>query len=110
MTDLFGPTLQYDMEVLLVDGEKGSVRPSVIATPDSTTSPLKTHGPASNLADRAALELIANDELILADGSGNGYRHAEIAGTSNPSGWSGVLKAKTPTGVSLGYILLYSTQ
>lgn len=104
MTDLFGPTLQYDMEDLLVDGEKGSVRPSVIATPDSTTSPLKTHGPASNLADRAALE------LILADGSGNGYRHAEIAGTSNPSGWSGVLKAKTPTGASLGYILLYSTQ
>jgi hypothetical protein len=27
---------------------------------------------------------------------------------SNPTGWSGVIKVKTPAGASLGYILLYS--
>jgi hypothetical protein len=32
--------------------------------------------------------------LIIAGGSGNGYRLAELASASNPSGWSGVLKVK----------------
>jgi hypothetical protein len=27
---------------------------------------------------------------------------------SNPSGWCGVLKVKTPAGTTLGYILLYT--
>jgi len=58
---------------------------TVIAAPDSTTSPLKIHGPGSNLADRA-----------------------EVMAVSNPSGWSGVIKVKTPAGATLGYILLYS--
>jgi hypothetical protein len=29
-------------------------------------------------------------------------------GATNPSGWSGVIKVKTPAGTTLGYILLYS--
>ncbi len=82
--------------------------PTVIAAPDSTTSPLKIHGPGSNLADSTLLELTANGELILAGGSGNGYRLAELMAASNPSGWSGVIKVKTPASVTLGYILLYS--
>jgi hypothetical protein len=82
--------------------------PTVIAAPDSTTSPLKIHGPGSNLADSTLLELTANGELILAGGSGNGYRMAELMSATNPSGWSGVLKVKTPAGATLGYILLYS--
>ncbi len=81
----------------------------VIAAPDSTTSPLKVHGPGSNLADSTLLELTANGELILAGGSGNGYRFAELAAAINPSGWAGVLKVKTPASATLGYILLYST-
>ncbi len=83
--------------------------PTVIAAPDSTTSPLRIHGPGSNLADSTLLELTAGGELILAGGSGNGYRFAELTSASNPSGWSGVLKVKTPAGTTLGYILLYST-
>jgi NADPH:quinone reductase-like Zn-dependent oxidoreductase len=47
-------------------------------------------------------------ELILAGGTGNGYRLAELMGATNPSGWSGVLKVKTPAGATAGYILLYS--
>jgi hypothetical protein len=82
--------------------------PTVIAAPDSTTSPLKIHGPGSNLADSTLLEITANGELILAGGSGNGYRFAELGAASNPSGWAGVLKVKTPAGATLGYILLYS--
>ena len=82
--------------------------PTVIAAPDSATSPLKIHGPGSNLADSALLEVTANGELILAGGSGNGYRFAELGAASNPSGWSGVLKVKTPSGTTVGYILLYS--
>jgi hypothetical protein len=83
--------------------------PTVIAAPDTTTSPLRIHGPGSNLADSTLLELTANGELILAGGSGNGYRFAELMAASNPSGWSGVLKVKTPAGTTLGYILLYTT-
>jgi hypothetical protein len=82
--------------------------PTVIAAPDTTTSPLKIHGPASNLADSTLLELTANGELILAGGSGNGYRFAELGPANNPSGWSGAIKLKGPTGTTLGYILVYS--
>src|SRR5579884_2535428 len=83
--------------------------PTVIAAMDSTTSPLKVHGPGSNLADSTLLELTANGELILSGGSGNGYRLADIGPANNPSGWSGVIMVKTPAGATLGYILLYST-
>jgi hypothetical protein len=82
--------------------------PTVIAAPDSTTSPLKIHGPGSNLADSTLLELTPSGELILAGGSGNGYRFAELGPANNPSGWSCVLKVKTPAGTTLGYILLYT--
>jgi len=82
--------------------------PTVIAAPDSTTSPLKIHGPGSNLADSTLLELTPEGELILAGGSGTGYRLAELGAATNPSGWAGVLKVKTPAGTTLGYILLYS--
>ncbi|HEU0139701.1 MAG TPA: hypothetical protein VFQ79_08325 [Bryobacteraceae bacterium] len=82
--------------------------PTVIAASDTTTSPLKIHGPGSNLADSTLLELTANGELILAGGSGNGYRFAELAAANNPSGWAGVLKVKTPAGTTLGYILLHT--
>ena len=83
--------------------------PIVIAAPDSTTSTLKIHGPGSNLADSTLLELTGNGELILAGGSGSGYRLAELGTANNPSGWSGVLKVKTPAGTTLGYILFYSS-
>jgi hypothetical protein len=54
------------------------------------------------------LELTANGELILAGGSGNGYRFADLGAADNPSGWSGVITVKSPAGVTVGYILLYS--
>lgn len=47
-------------------------------------------------------------ELVGADGTGNGYRLAELMDATNPSGWSGVLKVKNRTGATAGYILLYS--
>jgi hypothetical protein len=43
---------------------------TMIAAPDAATSPLKIHGPGSNLADSTLLELTANGELLLAGGSG----------------------------------------
>jgi hypothetical protein len=82
--------------------------PTVIAAPDSSTSPLKIHGPGSNLADSTLLELTPEGELILAGGSGNGYRFADLGPANNPSGWAGVIKVKTPAGTTLGCILLYS--
>jgi len=82
--------------------------PIVIAAPDSTPSPLKIHGPGSNLADSTLIEITANGELILAGGSGNGYRFAEFGAANNPSGWSGVLRVKTPGGSTLGYVLPYA--
>lgn len=85
-----------------------SADPIVIAASDTTTSPLRIHGPGSNLADSTLLELTANGELILAGGSGNGYRFADLGAASNPSGWSGALRVKTPAGTTLGYILLYA--
>ena len=71
-------------------------------------SPFKVRGPGSPLADHTLLEVTAGGELIIAGGTGNGYRLAEIVGASNPSGWSGCLKVKNPAGVTAGYILLYS--
>ena len=85
-----------------------AVGPTIIAAPDTTASPLKIHGPGSNLADSTLLELTANGELILAGGSGNGYRFAELGAANNPSGWAGVIKVKNPAGVTAGYILLYT--
>ena len=80
----------------------------MITALDTTTSPLKIHGPGSNLADSTLLELTASGELILAGGTGNGYRFAELGAANNPSGWSGVLKVKTPAGATLGSLLLYT--
>ena len=34
---------------------------------------------------------------------------AEVMAVSNPTGWVGVLKVKTPAGTTLGYILLYAS-
>ncbi|MBI5083317.1 MAG: hypothetical protein HZB13_01810 [Acidobacteria bacterium] len=82
--------------------------PTVVASPDNSVSPFRIHGPGSNLADCTLLELTANGELILAGGSGNGYRFAELVPANNPSGWAGMLKVKTPSGATLGYALLYS--
>jgi hypothetical protein len=81
---------------------------TVIAAKDNSESPLRIYGPGSNLADHRLLELTAGGELILAGGTGNGYRLAELMGATNPSGWSGVLKVKNPAGATAGYILLYS--
>ena len=91
-----------------VEASGVAASPTVIAAPDNTTSPLKIHGPGSNLADGMLLELAANGELILAGGSGNGYRLAELMAATNPSGWAGMLKVKTPSGTTLGHILLYT--
>jgi len=80
----------------------------VISAKDNLESPLRVYGPGSNLADHRLLEITPSGELILAGGTGNGYRLAELMGATNPSGWSGVLKVKTPAGATAGYILLYS--
>jgi hypothetical protein len=82
--------------------------PLVVSAIDSTDSPFRVCGPGSNLADHRLLEVTAGGELILAGGTGNGYRLAELMGATNPSGWAGVLKVKTPAGGTAGYILLYS--
>lgn len=82
--------------------------PLLVAGKDTSESPFKVRGPSSNLADHTLLEVTAGGELIIASGSGSGYRFAEIVGTSNPSGWSGCLKVKNPAGVTAGYLLLYS--
>jgi hypothetical protein len=66
------------------------------------------YGPGSNLTDHRLIEVTGTGELIIAGGTGNGYRLAELMGATNPSGWSGVLKVKTPAGATAGYILLYS--
>jgi hypothetical protein len=80
----------------------------VISAKDNAESPLRVYGPGSNLADHTLVEVTAGGELIIAGGAGNGYRLAELMGATNPSGWSGVLKVKTPAGATAGYILLYS--
>jgi hypothetical protein len=81
---------------------------TVIAAKDNAESPLRIYGPGSNLADHRLIEVTGTGELIIAGGTGNGYRLAELMGATNPSGWSGVLKVKTPAGATAGYILLYS--
>jgi len=53
---------------------------TVIAAKDNSESPLRIYGPGSNLADHRLLELTAGGELILAGGTGNGYRLAELMG------------------------------
>jgi hypothetical protein len=82
--------------------------PVVVSATNNTDAPFKVRGPGSPLADHTLLEVTAGGELIIAGGTGNGYRLAEIVGASNPSGWSGCLKVKNPAGVTAGYILLYS--
>jgi hypothetical protein len=82
--------------------------PLLVVGKDTSESPFKVRGPGSNLADHTLLEVTAGGELIIASGSGNGYRFAEIVGASNPTGWSGCIKVKNPAGVTAGYILLYS--
>ena len=64
--------------------------------------------PARTSRTTRCLQVTAGGELIIAGGTGNGYRLAELMGATNPSGWSGVLKVKNPAGVTAGYILLYS--
>ena len=59
-------------------------------------------------ADHMLLEVTVGGELIIAAGTGNGYRLAEIVGASSPSGWAGSLKVKTPATAVAGYPLLNS--
>lgn len=82
--------------------------PLLIAAKDSLETPFRVAGPGSNLADHTLLQVTPAGELLIAGGSGNGYRFAELMGASNPSGWSGVIKVKNPAGVTAGYLLLYS--
>ncbi len=60
------------------------------------------------MADITLLELTPTGELILAGGSGKGYRLADLGNASNPIGWAGVIKVKNPAGVTAGYISLYA--
>ncbi len=80
----------------------------VISAMDNAESPLRVYGPGSNLADHSLLEVTAGGELIIAGGTGNGYRLAELMGATNPNGWAGVIKVKTPSGTTLGHVLLYT--
>jgi len=82
--------------------------PLLVAAKDNVETPFRVAGPGSNLADHTLLQVTPAGELLIAGGSGNGYRFAELMGASNPSGWSGVIKVKNPAGVTAGYILLYS--
>lgn len=80
----------------------------LVAAKDNAETPFRVAGPGSNLADHTLLQVTASGELIIAGSTGNGYRLAELMGANNPSGWSGVIKVKTPAGATAGYILLYS--
>ena len=82
--------------------------PTVVSATNSTDSPFKVRGPGSPLSDHTLLEVTAGGDLIIAGGTGNGYRLAELMGATNPNGWSGVLKVKNPAGATAGYILLYT--
>ncbi len=82
--------------------------PLMVAAKDNVETPFRVAGPGSNLADHTLLQVTSAGELVIAGGSGNGYRLAELMGASNPSGWSGVIKVKNPAGVTAGYILLYA--
>ena len=57
---------------------------TVVSAVNSTDSPFKVRGPGSNLADHTLLEVTAGGELIIAGGTGNGYRLAEIDGREQP--------------------------
>ena len=80
----------------------------VISAKDNAESPLRVSGPGSNLSDHLLLEVNAGGELTIAGGTGNGYRLAELASASNPSGLAGVVKVKNPAGTTVEYILLYT--
>ena len=80
----------------------------VISAKDNAESPWRVYGPGSNLADHTLIEVTAGGELIIAGGTGNGYRLADLGSASNPSGWAGVVKVKNPAGTTVGYILLYT--
>jgi len=80
----------------------------LLVAKDNTELPFRVAGPGSNLADHTLLQVTSAGELVIAGGSGNGYRFAELMSATNPSGWSGVIKVKNPAGVTAGYILLYS--
>jgi hypothetical protein len=82
--------------------------PLLVVGKDTGEAPFTVRGPGSNLTDHTLLQVLANGELVVASGSGNGYRFAEIVGASSPSGWAGCLKVKNPAGATAGYILLYS--
>ncbi len=82
--------------------------PTVVSATNNTDSPFKVRGPGSPLADHTLLEVTAGGDLIIAGGTGNGYRLAELMGATNPNGWAGVLKVKNPAGATAGYILLYT--
>ena len=69
---------------------------------------IPTHAIPTSSTARCAQSLLTANSL-LASGSGNGYRLADLGPASNPSGWSGVIKVKTPAGATLGHILLYAT-
>ena len=95
----------------LADGERAAGIASgavVISAKNNAESPLRAYGPGSNLADHSLLEVTAGGELIIAGGTGNGYRMSELMGATNPNGWAGVLKVKNPAGTTVGYILLYT--
>jgi hypothetical protein len=83
---------------------------TVITAKDNAESPLRIYCSGSNLGDHRLLEVTAGGELILAGGTGNGYRLAELMGAPNPSGWSGVLKVKNPAGATAGYICCIPTR
>jgi len=81
---------------------------TVITAINASEPPLTVYGPGSNLTDKTLFQVTSGGELIIAGGSGNGYRLAELMSATNPNGWAGVLKVKTPAGTTLGYILLYT--
>jgi hypothetical protein len=80
----------------------------LVVAKDSAETPFRVTGPGSNLADHTLLQVNSAGELTIAGGAGNGYMFSALQGASNPSGWSGVIKVKSPAGVTAGYILLYS--
>jgi hypothetical protein len=86
----------------------GTALGATVITANNGEAPLTVYGPGSNLADKTLFQVTSGGELIIAGGSGNGYRLAELMSATNPSGWAGVLKVKTPAGSTLGYILLYT--
>lgn len=65
----------------------GAALGATVVTPtNSSEAPLTIYGPGSNLADKMLFRVRSRGELIIAAGSGNGYRLAELRSASNPSG------------------------